>query len=125
MARILVVDDEPAILKVTTIALTRAGHEVRSVTSGAESLPLAREWKPDLAIVDVMMPEKGGVETIVELRQENPKLRIIIVTGKVRADAGVLEQLASSFGSGKVLYKPVSNAQLLEAVAAMTGGSAG
>ena len=121
MARILVVDDEPAIVKVTRLVLSRAGHEVKTAANGVESLSIALAWKPDLAIVDVMMPEKGGVETILEMRQENPSLRIIIMTGRVPAEGRVLEQLAASFGAGKVLYKPVTGAQLLEAVDAMLG----
>jgi len=121
MQRVLVVDDDPAILKVTSEVLRRAGYEVRTAENGHESLNVAREWQPDVAIVDVLMPEKGGVETIMEMRQENRDLRIIIITGKVRTQGAILEQLAASFGSGKVLYKPVSNVELVAAVKELTG----
>ncbi len=116
MARILVVDDDPMILQLLVEILKRSGYEVRTTTSGEEAVRIAEEWLPNLAIVDVVMPGKGGLETIMELRQLVPATRILVLTGRVPTEAKVLDQLAAAFGASTVLRKPVPNEVLLQAV---------
>ena len=61
-ARILIVDDEPQITRVLRTALSTQGYSLRVATNGVEGLEAAHEWKPDLVITDVSMPEMNGVE---------------------------------------------------------------
>jgi CheY-like chemotaxis protein len=87
--RILVVDDEPSITRLLKLNLEQTGHyEVREVNSSPTALAAAREFKPDLVISDVMMPEVGGGEVAAQLR-EDPALRrvpVIFLTAAVRKE---------------------------------------
>ncbi|HUX14036.1 MAG TPA: response regulator [Spirochaetia bacterium] len=116
MARILVVDDDPMILQLLVEILNKPGYDVRTTTSGDEAIRISEAWLPNVAIVDVVMPGKGGLETIMELRQLVPKTRILVLTGRVPTEATVLDELAASFGAGSVLRKPIPNEVLLQAV---------
>ncbi|WP_455381585.1 response regulator [Salinispira pacifica] len=121
MPRILVVDDEPEILRLMNHILDVGSYQVRTASSGAEAIKLAGEWRPDLAIVDVMMPGMGGLATIMELRRSRPELRVIVMTGHVPEEAGVLGEIASSFGSSEVLRKPFTIEELRALVSAAVG----
>ena len=67
-AKILIVDDEPQITRVLRTALSTQGYSLRIATNGVEGLEAAHEWKPDLVITDVSMPEMNGVDFCRELR---------------------------------------------------------
>jgi two-component system, OmpR family, KDP operon response regulator KdpE len=67
-AKILIVDDEPQITRVLRTALSTQGYSLRIAANGVEGLEAAHEWKPDLVITDVAMPEMNGVEFCRELR---------------------------------------------------------
>lgn len=67
-AKILIVDDEPQITRVLRTALSTQGYSLRVATNGLQGLEAAHEWKPDLVITDVAMPEMSGVEFCRELR---------------------------------------------------------
>jgi two-component system KDP operon response regulator KdpE len=67
-AKILIVDDEPQIIRVLRTALSTQGYTVRIASNGVEGADIALEWKPDLVITDVSMPEMNGVELCRELR---------------------------------------------------------
>jgi two-component system OmpR family response regulator len=123
MTRILIVDDDSRLLRLFSEVLNLPDYQVRTASSGTEALSAAEGWTPDLAIVDVMMPGKGGLTTIMELRQLLPDLRTIVITGKVPGEAKVLEEIASSFGSSEVLHKPFSNEELRAAVRKAVGSS--
>jgi DNA-binding response OmpR family regulator len=68
--RILLVDDDPATLDVLDFALAMEGHEVLRATDGAEGLQMARAQRPDLMIVDSMMPVMDGITMAKEIRQD-------------------------------------------------------
>ena len=67
---ILLVDDEPDILEFIGFNLMQAGYDVRSANNGREGLELALEIKPDLILLDVMMPEMDGIEACIHIRKE-------------------------------------------------------
>jgi two-component system KDP operon response regulator KdpE len=67
-AKILIVDDEPQIIRVLRTALSTQGYTVRIAANGVEGADIALDWKPDLVITDVSMPEMNGVELCRELR---------------------------------------------------------
>ena len=68
MGRILVVDDEPHILKLVSFSLERAGHEVYQATDGVTGIKVAAEEKPDLILMDVMMPLMSGYDALDRLK---------------------------------------------------------
>ncbi len=81
-SRILVVDDEPAMVQYLTVVLTRDGYEVLQALNGHEALALIRQKPPDLVLLDVMMPEMDGFQVLRELRasEEFRDLPVIILT---------------------------------------------
>lgn len=116
MARILVVDDDTLVRKMIVRVLTTAGFEAEGAAGGDEALQLSRKRSFDLVILDVVMPEKGGIETVMELRQHNPKQRTIIMSGKVPVDSTTFRMLAERFGASDILEKPFKSKDILEAV---------
>ncbi|MDH4140109.1 MAG: response regulator [Coriobacteriia bacterium] len=78
MARILVVDDEPHIVKLVSFSLEKGGHEVLEAPDALTGIALARENKPDLILMDVMMPLMTGFEAVDKLK-EDPETRSIPV----------------------------------------------
>src|SRR5215203_4580511 len=81
-SRILVVDDEPGMLRVVERVLGST-HDVRGTRSSKAALALAEMFAPHLAILDVRMPELDGFELMVELKTRHPHLDIILMTASV------------------------------------------
>lgn len=82
--KVLVVDDEEDILEFLSFALQKDGFEVKTTTSGIKAIPLAQEYKPDIIILDVMMPGIDGIETCTELRaiKELENTMIVFLTAR-------------------------------------------
>jgi len=114
-ARILIADDEPGVRGFLRAALEQGGYEVIEVANGKQALRAMREKKPvDLAIIDLIMPEQEGLETIQTIRKELPGVPIIAISG---AYGGRYLKTAQLLGAKAVLDKPVSPDSLLAAVA--------
>jgi DNA-binding response OmpR family regulator len=114
-AKILVIDDEPEITDIIETFLENAGYEVKSENSSVNGIERAKALKPDLILLDIMMPFMDGYEVCKELKKsaETSKIPIIILTGKdARSDDG------KSFKVGGDMYmkKPFSCERLLEIV---------
>ena len=75
MAKVLVIDDDPLFREITEEMLTQAGHTGVLASDGAKVVQLPRELAPDLAVVDMRMPERDGIETIGDLQTRWPKLK--------------------------------------------------
>ena len=82
--RILVVDDNPANVEILQMRLEAQGYEIKTATDGEEALTAVREHKPDLILLDVMMPKLDGIEVCRRLRADPalPFVPIILVTAK-------------------------------------------
>ena len=117
MATILVVEDEPVILRVVSELLRDSGHKVATAVNGKEAMKLARGAHFDLVITDLVMPEKEGIETIMDLRRQSPTTKIIAMSGGGRGSAEVYLALAERLGASRTLAKPLSREEMLEAVA--------
>jgi DNA-binding NtrC family response regulator len=79
--RILVVDDDAAIRRSLHALLSRAGYQVVQAGDGSEAIRLWRDRSADLVITDLHMPEKDGIQTIIELLTHSPGVRIIAMSG--------------------------------------------
>lgn len=102
--------------------LERAGYEVVEAGDGNEGIILYKSDPTDLVITDIIMPEKEGIETIIELKQDFPALKIIAISGgSRRLGAGNCLSYAAKLGVSRVLPKPFERATLLEAVRELTG----
>src|SRR4051812_5408625 len=117
MPRILLIDDDEAFRNMVRKTLERAGYEVQPAGDGKQALELFRQESPDLIITDLVMPEKEGLEMILELRREAPKAKIIAMSGGARMNPRTNLIMAEKFGARKTLAKPFSQQEILEAVA--------
>jgi DNA-binding response OmpR family regulator len=116
MAKILVIDDEPSILLMIKKMLEKAGHEVEMALNGKEGMQIFENNKADLLITDIIMPEKEGLETIVEMRKKYPDLKIIAISGGGRISADGYLPGAKLLGANMVFQKPLIQKEFLEAV---------
>ncbi|HKJ86116.1 MAG TPA: response regulator [Spirochaetia bacterium] len=116
MARILVVDDDEQICALISRILENDGHQTTVEMSGVEALAALREGGFDLLLLDLVMPRKGGIETIMEIREISPGLPIIVVSGKVTFGDASITRLLQQYGTLAVLPKPFTSEQLRDAV---------
>jgi CheY-like chemotaxis protein len=116
MARILVIDDDEQVLDMLYESLTREGYDVLRASNGEQGLNLYREEPVDLIITDLIMPEKEGIETIIELRQDFPDVKIIAMSGGGRIGTKDYLSMAKIFGVQRTFTKPVAREQLLDAI---------
>lgn len=112
MARILIVDDDEGVRAVLSFVLERQGHEVIIATNGREALRLFGEKQPELVMTDLVMPDKEGLETILELRRKHPRVPIIAMSGGGRANGADYLKMAKAMGANRTLTKPLSMDQL-------------
>ncbi len=108
---ILIADDEIAIAEIMRETLQGAGYKVTLASDGVEALAVVDAAKPEIAVVDLLMPRSGGPETIRELRTRFPSVRIVAISGLSAAEA---EQRA--VGADVILQKPFTITDLLGAV---------
>ena len=116
MARILLVEDEEQLRSMLKIVLEGAGHTVQEAGDGKEALESYVLHPADLMVTDIVMPNKEGIETILEFRRSHPELRIIAMSGGGRNSGQDYLKLAKSFGADYVLTKPFSNQAILDVV---------
>jgi two-component system, chemotaxis family, chemotaxis protein CheY len=117
MARILVIDDDPALRRTVRKILERGGHEVEEAENGLTGLRVVEERPPDLVVTDLVMPEKEGIETILELRERFPEVGVLAVSGAGGVDPTGPLMDAHLFGAHATLPKPFQIQELLDAVA--------
>ena len=116
MTRILVIDDDQQILQTLHQVLALEGHEVVDASNGKEGLERFREHGADVVITDIVMKEKEGLETIMELRKADPGVKIIAISGGGKIDPDAYLKMAKQFGAVRALPKPFGREELLEAV---------
>ncbi len=116
MARILVIEDDPQVLAMLRQTLEREGYEVIDASNGQEGIRLYREKSADLIITDLIMPEKEGIETIIELRRDFPQVKIIAISGGGRLGTEKYLQFAEELGAQRTFTKPIGRDELLGAV---------
>lgn len=80
MAKILIAEDEKALNDAYVMILKRAGHEVKSALDGSEALKITKKYEPDVILLDLRMPEIGGIEFLkaYDLKDKHPKVKVII-----------------------------------------------
>jgi DNA-binding response OmpR family regulator len=119
-AKVLVVEDDPSVRGLLHTLLTGEGYDVSTASDGLAGLVKASSARPDLMLLDLMMPDLGGIRVLEELRGD-PALAdvpVIVVTGKLEA----VPSLRALLGDENVFVKPFGVAELLERVSAVTRG---
>lgn len=121
---VLVVDDDPSILHVAKLNLRLDGMHVLTASTGSEGLDLARREKPDVVLLDIMMPDIDGWMVLSELRgtPATQHIPVIMLTAKTQEEARVL---AFKMGAQQYLTKPFNPLELAPRVRALLGRQAG
>jgi CheY-like chemotaxis protein len=120
--RVLVIDDDPLVRLTIQNTLESQGYEVAPAIHGDDGLAKFQAEPFDLVIVDILMPEKEGLETVRELRELNARTAIIAITGalsvasRLRDPALDYLRMARSLGATRTLRKPFTAQQLLALV---------
>jgi DNA-binding response OmpR family regulator len=116
MNSVLVIDDDPVFCRVVEGILENDGYAVESVGDAQSGISRFGETHPDLVMVDILMPGKEGIATILELRAANPDARILAMTGGGNFAASDVLRIAELLGADNSLKKPFEPAVLLETV---------
>lgn len=116
MYKILVVDDEELARFTLREILESAGNKVDEARNGQECLQKCAQADYDAVVTDIIMPDKEGIETIIDLRRDYPDLKIVAISGGGRTRNMDFLELASSYGANGVLAKPFSDHQLLDMI---------
>src|SRR5918994_7230525 len=114
--RIMIVDDDPGIRRALHILLSRAGYRVTQARDGAEALRMWRDDGGDLVITDLHMPEKNGIEMMVELLSHTPGTRIIAMSGGGQTKRLDLLGNASMLGAVLTIEKPFTLNEMMHMV---------
>src|SRR3972149_10436173 len=104
MPRILVIDDEPSIVKLVSAYLKPEGYEVSTASDGTSGLKAARAFKPDVVILDIMLPGMDGLEGLQNLRRES-QAYVILLTAKTEETDKII---GLSVGADDYVTKPFS-----------------
>jgi CheY-like chemotaxis protein len=125
MAKILIVDDEKIVRDLLRTVLEHDGHTVDEVTDGEDAVATNARNAYDVAIVDLILPRKNGLDTVVELRKQKPGLRFIVMTGALPALLDRNRNMDEMLGQVVKLTKPMRPADLLRAVREALGTPVG
>ncbi len=113
--RVLIVDDEPHIGKVFGMKLQLAGYDVLFTTSGAEAIQMVRSEKPDVVLLDIVMPDVSGFDVLDQVRTFS-QVPIIVFTARPE----IIRQ-AIRFGANDAIGKPLDPEKLVEKIKALVG----
>ena len=118
--RVLLIEDEPNIIEAIRFILSRDGWRVDTHSDGATALEAVRERKPDVVILDVMLPNRSGYDILRDLRAdpETKDLPVLMLTARgQRRD----REMAERHGVSRFMTKPFSNAEVLDSVRQLVG----
>jgi len=116
MPHILVIDDEVQIREVLRTVLERVGYTVSEASNGLEGLTIFAGGGIDLVVTDIIMPEKGGIDTIMDLRRDFPKSKIIAISGGGMCGEVSYLDMAIGVGADRAIGKPFVLDDFLAAV---------
>jgi DNA-binding NtrC family response regulator len=111
--RVLIVDDDKAFLQILAERMQNRGMEVSTAESAAEALKMLEKESYDAVLLDLMMPEMGGIEALQIMRKKQPEVQVIFVTGHPSVSKGVE---AMKLGAMDFIPKPVDMNELTEKI---------
>jgi DNA-binding response OmpR family regulator len=110
--KVLIADDEHVISDSLAMILNRSGFEARAVYSGKMALELASEFRPDMLISDVIMPDLNGIEAAIRIREILPSIKILLFSGQA-ATADLLKKAHEQGYDFEIMAKPIHPQDLL------------
>ncbi len=116
MTKILVIDDDDFIRGILCNALKKSNFEVIEATNGNEGVEKALSQTPDVVVTDILMPDKEGIETIMEIKEANQDIKIIAMSGGGAIKNMSFLDMAKKVGAQHVLSKPFKPNDLFTAI---------
>jgi DNA-binding response OmpR family regulator len=114
MTKILVIDDERDIRDLLRYLLESKGYEVLEAGNGEDGLRVFQRTPADLVMTDILMPDKEGLATIIDLKKKYPHLKIIAMSGASKSDHYL--SFARKLGADKILEKPFNLQTVMQAI---------
>ncbi|MFZ1990433.1 MAG: response regulator [Alphaproteobacteria bacterium] len=122
LKHVLVVDDDELVRTLTKELFERIGCTVSVAENGNFALAEISLRTPDLIILDIIMPEKEGLETLIQVKRKYPDMKVIAISGGGRKQIEDFLVIADRFGANVVLKKPIKPATLLDHAAQLLWG---
>ncbi|HEY0837615.1 MAG TPA: response regulator [Azospirillum sp.] len=122
MTKVLVIDDEDIVRLTLCQMLEAAGYEVTEASDGRKGVAMQAGDPADIVLTDILMPGQEGIETIVQLRQLTPGVKVIAISGGARVNNVDLLEVARAMGADAVLAKPFTMRELIGALDDCIGG---
>ena len=120
MKTILVLDDNEDIRRLLTLMLSVEGYNVHDASEAEIAFEIIRNTNIDLIITDLIMPDKDGLEVVIELRRDFPEIKIIAVSAGGRIGASTYLDMAEKLGAHRVFNKPFNQTEIVKAVRELT-----
>lgn len=114
--RLLIIDDDDLFRMTLRAIFEDAGFEVVEAPDGNHGIEAFERRPADVVITDILMPEKEGIETILELRRSHPEVKIIAMSGGGEAGNANFLDMAEKLGANRILNKPFTRSDVLNAV---------
>jgi DNA-binding response OmpR family regulator len=123
MAKILVVDDDPLVRASLTDALEESGYNVAEAINGRDGLKALEREPFDLVVLDILMPERDGIETIRAIRKTWTRLPVLAISGGDKTGWFDFLRMASSLGANDTMAKPFGSSDFVARVERLLGGA--
>jgi CheY-like chemotaxis protein len=120
MKNILVLDDNEDIRRLLILMLSVEGYNVHDAAETDTAFKIIRNTHIDLIITDLIMPDKDGLEVIIELRRDFPDIKIIAVSAGGRIGPSTYLDMANKLGAHRVFNKPFNQQEIIQAVGELT-----
>ena len=122
MKRVLIIDDDEAILRMMNKLISREGYEVMTASNGDEATYILKDDSMfDLVITDIIMPKKEGIEIVTMLKNEFPEIKVIAISGGGRFSPAGYLKAADILGAHKTFIKPFNHREMLNAINELIG----
>jgi DNA-binding NtrC family response regulator len=116
MPSVLIVEDDNQLRALLKLVLVRAGYEVLDTDNAIEAARIYRERRTEVVVTDLLMPDRDGLELILDLRREDRNVRVIAFSGGGEVSPEGYLYIARLFGARRTLTKPFSAEEFLEAI---------
>ena len=116
MKKIIIIEDDIVIRENLSEILQLNNFEVLATDNALEIQNIVEEFKPDILITDIIMPDKDGIEIIIEIKKKYPEIALIAISGGGRIDSESYLSTAKYLGANATLKKPFTHNQLLKII---------
>lgn len=123
MAVILIIDDDAQIRDLWADVLEQEGFDVRVAPSGVEGVEIAASEKVDVVVTDILMPDKDGIETLLEIKSARPQAKVLVVSGGGTMLTASYTGIAEKLGADASLQKPVEIRRFCSVVAQLASAA--